>query len=308
MMAPRLWSVAIAAGLLLGSWPAQATTLACRSAGGYERCAASTAGGVVLQHQLGGTCTEGVTWGFDPGGVWVDRGCAAEFAVGPQEEGGALAQYGPALGVLGALAVLGTAVALSGDDDGNRGSSGHSGQRREQAIALCTDYAGRIVKDAGGRGARLDRLQKARADDDKWRIEAYVEARWADSRNPKRFMDCTVNFRGSNRVTAFRHDGLDQRPGGGGGGDWGGSGGSWGGGGGGGGGNWRDRAVLACQNEARRQGFSVKDVFDIKEHRKRYDMAMLLEKRRERVYADCGYEVDERQARLGNVGRSAGRG
>jgi hypothetical protein len=121
-------------------------------------------------------------------------------------------------------------------------------------------------------------------------------------------MDCTVNFRGSNRVTAFRHDGLDQRPGGGGGGDWGGSGGSWGGGGGGGGGNWRDRAVLACQNEARRQGFSVKDVFDIKEHRKRYDMAMLLEKRRERVYADCRYEVDERQARLGNVGRSAGRG
>ena len=100
-MAPRLWSVAIAAGLLLGSWPAQATTLACRSAGGYERCAASTAGGVVLQRQLGGTCTEGVTWGFDPGGVWVDRGCAAEFAVGPQEERGALAHgvdYAPTAG------------------------------------------------------------------------------------------------------------------------------------------------------------------------------------------------------------------
>jgi hypothetical protein len=37
-------------------------------------------------------------------------------------------------------------------------------------------------------------------------------------------------------------------------------------------------------------------------------MAMQLERHRERVYADCRYDVDDRDARLGKIGRSAGRG
>jgi hypothetical protein len=68
------------------------------------------------------------------------------------------------------------------------------------------------------------------------------------------------------------------------------------------------RAVLACRNEARRQCCSVRDVFDVEEHRKRFDVVMLLERQRERIYANCRYDVEDREARLGNVGRSAGRG
>lgn len=308
-MAARLISAVAAAGLMLGAGAAEALTLTCRSGGGYERCAADTGSGVILQRELAGRCTEGETWGFDPAGVWVDRGCAAEFAVGPQDERSGLgAAVG--IGVLGVIAALGTAAALSdGDDD--RSGGGDQQRRREQAVALCTDYAGGIVKKAGGRGARLDRLKRTDRDGDKWRVEAYMEARWPNQSNPTKFTDCTVNFRGSNRVVSFRHDGLDQRPGGGGGwggGGWGGSGGTGGGGSWGGGGNYRDRAMLACQNEARRQGYSVRDVFDIKEHRKRFDMAMALQRNRDRVYADCRYDVEDREARLRNVGRSAGRG
>ncbi len=298
-MTARLVAVAVAVTLSMGSPPAQAATMSCRSDGGYQRCATDTSGGVVLQREVGGSCEEGRSWGFDPGGIWVDRGCAAEFAVRGQSGGGVSA--GTAIGVLGAIAALGTVAALtaSGGNDDNR--SGNSGKREDQAIAICTDYANRIVKDAGGRGARLERVKRTRRDGDKWQVEAYIEARWPNTHNPTKFAECTVNFAGSNRVTRFRHDGLDQPPRGSGGG------GSWGGGAGGDG-NWRERAILACQNEAKRRDFKVRDVFDIKEHRDRFDMVMVLERKRERTYADCRYEVDEREARLGNVGRSAGRG
>jgi hypothetical protein len=127
-----------------------------------------------------------------------------------------------------------------------------------------------------------------------------MEARWEGQDNPTRFIDCTVNFEGNNRVARFRHDGLDEPP------RRGGGGGSYGHGD-----NdrqWRDRAVLACENEAKRRDFKVRDVFDIAHHRGGYEMAMQLERNRERVYADCRYDVDARDARLGNIGRSAGRG
>ncbi len=43
-------------------------------------CAANTSGGVRLSRTLGDSqCTEGSTWGYDNGGVWVDRGCRGEF-------------------------------------------------------------------------------------------------------------------------------------------------------------------------------------------------------------------------------------
>jgi hypothetical protein len=43
----------------------------------------STRGGVRLRRQLSrDACVEGRTWGFDRDGVWVDRGCRAEFEIG----------------------------------------------------------------------------------------------------------------------------------------------------------------------------------------------------------------------------------
>jgi Protein of unknown function (DUF3011) len=47
----------------------------------YKRT--STRGGVRLVKQLSReACVEGVSWGFDRDGIWVDKGCRAEFAVG----------------------------------------------------------------------------------------------------------------------------------------------------------------------------------------------------------------------------------
>ena len=43
----------------------------------------STRGGVRLERQLSQeACVEGVSWGFDRDGIWVDEGCRAEFRVG----------------------------------------------------------------------------------------------------------------------------------------------------------------------------------------------------------------------------------
>jgi hypothetical protein len=47
----------------------------------YKRV--STKGGVRVSKQLSReACVEGVSWGFDRDGIWVDKGCRAEFVVG----------------------------------------------------------------------------------------------------------------------------------------------------------------------------------------------------------------------------------
>ncbi|MGH8032567.1 MAG: DUF3011 domain-containing protein [Luteimonas sp.] len=47
-----------------------------------HQCAADVRRGVSLQRQLSGSpCIEGRTWGWNRGGVWVDQGCRAEFAI-----------------------------------------------------------------------------------------------------------------------------------------------------------------------------------------------------------------------------------
>lgn len=299
-MSVRLFAAALAASTLFGSSLVHAGTVTCRSQGGYERCSANTADGVVLQEELRGDCVEDRSWGYDPGGIWVDRGCSAEFAVGSSDDDGI--GVGTAIGVVGVLAALGAAVAIASDDDdgNNNRNSGGSSRREDQAISLCTDYANDIVKDAGGRGARLDRVKRARGSGDTWEVEAYVEARWPNTDNPKKFIECQVAFSGSNRVTRFRHDGLDERPRGG-----------WGGGSVGHGDsdrNWRDRAVAACKTEAQRADYKVRDVSNLDQHRQRFTMEMQLERKRhgnrERFRADCEYDIGNREARLRHVDRS----
>jgi Protein of unknown function (DUF3011) len=55
--------------------------ITCSSNNGYRNyCNADTSGGVRLTLQLGGPpCNQGSTWGYDKRGIWVDRGCRAEF-------------------------------------------------------------------------------------------------------------------------------------------------------------------------------------------------------------------------------------
>lgn len=49
----------------------------------YQYCPADTRGGVRLYRQLSNSaCIPNQTWGYDRGGIWVDKGCRAEFAIG----------------------------------------------------------------------------------------------------------------------------------------------------------------------------------------------------------------------------------
>lgn len=50
--------------------------------GSYNFCRVNTRGGVRLVRQISNAeCRQGRTWGYDRDGIWVDRGCSAEFAV-----------------------------------------------------------------------------------------------------------------------------------------------------------------------------------------------------------------------------------
>lgn len=65
-------------------------TITCSSNDGKRNyCNADTRNGVRLSRQISGSaCIQGQTWGYDNRGVWVDRGCRAEFIVGNWGPGG----------------------------------------------------------------------------------------------------------------------------------------------------------------------------------------------------------------------------
>ena len=58
--------------------------LTCSSDNGKRNyCNANTSQGVQMVNQRSGSpCVQGQTWGSDRRGVWVDRGCRADFVVG----------------------------------------------------------------------------------------------------------------------------------------------------------------------------------------------------------------------------------
>lgn len=60
-----------------------AQTISCSSDDGHRRyCPADTRGGVrMLKQRSESPCNQGYSWGFDRGGVWVDRGCRADFVI-----------------------------------------------------------------------------------------------------------------------------------------------------------------------------------------------------------------------------------
>lgn len=58
----------------------RASTVVCSSDNGQRRyCKADTRHGVRLIRQVHGSGCAAANWGYDAGGVWVDRGCQAEF-------------------------------------------------------------------------------------------------------------------------------------------------------------------------------------------------------------------------------------
>jgi fermentation-respiration switch protein FrsA (DUF1100 family) len=75
--------VAVALAVLLAVPPAFARTVRCESWNSrYTYCPVQTYGNVTLRHELSRfSCLNGRGWGYDRHGIWVDRGCRAEFAV-----------------------------------------------------------------------------------------------------------------------------------------------------------------------------------------------------------------------------------
>lgn len=67
-----------------GSQYGNGGTVRCKSGDfRYRHCDADTRGGVQMLRQVSqAQCVQGQTWGYDGNGVWVDRGCEAEFRLG----------------------------------------------------------------------------------------------------------------------------------------------------------------------------------------------------------------------------------
>jgi hypothetical protein len=63
--------------------PPNGITVACESSNNTRHtCVADTRFGVQISRQLSSNvCVQGQTWGYTSSGVWVDRGCRAEFVV-----------------------------------------------------------------------------------------------------------------------------------------------------------------------------------------------------------------------------------
>ncbi len=96
-----------------------AQTISCSSDDGHRHyCPADTRGGVqLLKQRSDSSCQQGYSWGFDRGGVWVDRGCRADFTVSAY-------QYrGPISGSTGT-------ISCSSDDGGRHYCSATPGQVR----------------------------------------------------------------------------------------------------------------------------------------------------------------------------------
>ncbi len=72
----------------------QGQVMTCSSNDGKRHyCGVDTSRGVRLSRQISGSpCIQGQTWGHDRRGIWVDRGCRAEFFAG---RGGGMRPPGP---------------------------------------------------------------------------------------------------------------------------------------------------------------------------------------------------------------------
>lgn len=108
----RALATLAALSLLAGPMPAGASSreIRCDSRGlGYHYCRADTDGRVELidRHSLF-ACREGRSWGYDPRGVWVDKGCSATFRIGRRDHGDKALVAGAVIGLAALAAIAAT--------------------------------------------------------------------------------------------------------------------------------------------------------------------------------------------------------
>jgi hypothetical protein len=87
---PLVFLSLLACAVFIKPTVAHGQTIYCASDDGHRHyCDANTRGGVQMTRQRSGSaCTQGQTWGWDNRGIWVDRGCRAEFVTGNGGNGG----------------------------------------------------------------------------------------------------------------------------------------------------------------------------------------------------------------------------
>lgn len=277
-------------------------TLACESDGSYRRCPADTRDGVTLQRELSSNaCVARSTWGFDGSGIWVDKGCRAEFAVaaaGPAaptgstgeaggstgggaapEDGGGIGA-GTVLGAAGIAVAAGAIAALLSGSDNDRGG-------KDKAVQACQQRADSIVRRNGGKSAKLTNIDRAKQGKGVVEIDARVKVRWQRGESNGR-IECEVETNRGYRIVSFREQGLSSGGGNGGGG--------WNGGGGNSSG--RERAESACRNAAERRGYRVSDILGAERRRDDWRIDLSLRRDGKRSRAACDYDANRRQAQL----------
>jgi hypothetical protein len=85
----------IALILVAGRSASAQQVVTCSSDNGKRNyCPANTRGGVSMVRQRSDArCQQGYSWGYDQRGIWVDRGCRADFRINTYRPGGP--GYGP---------------------------------------------------------------------------------------------------------------------------------------------------------------------------------------------------------------------
>ena len=105
---------------------AQSGRMSCSSVGdGYNYCRVETDNRVRLVRQMSSRyCDQGSSWGYDRHGIWVDRGCRAEF-----EYGKGISGTGAAIG--GAVAggiLLAAIIAANRHKNDKKDNDGYNGE------------------------------------------------------------------------------------------------------------------------------------------------------------------------------------
>ena len=107
----RALSATLCVVMAVGPLAAQAqTTIRCESESyRYRYCPIQTDNRVDFLRQLSKSgCRQYSSWGYDRGGVWVDKGCAAEFQVGGRGgRGGGNKDAAAAVAAIAGIAIIG---------------------------------------------------------------------------------------------------------------------------------------------------------------------------------------------------------
>ncbi|MBB3227571.1 hypothetical protein FHW69_002194 [Luteibacter sp. Sphag1AF] len=117
--------------------------------GRFSRCSVPWADAVVVRQESDTRCVRGQTWGFDRNGIWVDRGCRAQFAAA-----GGRGDWGPGPG---------RPPYGGGGYPGNGGGPGWGdgyGRPNRETVIECNSSRNRFTRcdiDIGRGGARLIR-------------------------------------------------------------------------------------------------------------------------------------------------------